>query len=219
MVDDIIKPEDVIICEKQRLLFCGGHALRALVQDRQIFHDTYLISLAEELATQELILRPHVTTVRQYYFNYITGYYHIQVIQKALQQQYNIELLQLREKDETSYLHRDLIRNHIHDVQGLFVHQNDHYFCVRRFDSTPDYFFIIDSLTPGIHKTIPRHRINDYIKYLHECDSSIYVPLRGDIFKIETISYESLLSLIHPLPTCVADELVLTVDESTNFIF
>ncbi|CAF3454536.1 unnamed protein product [Rotaria sp. Silwood1] len=118
MVDDIIKPEDVIICEKQRLLFCGGHALRALVQDRQIFHDTYLISLAEELATQELILRPHVTTVRQYYFNYITGYYHIQVIQKALQQQYNIELLQLREKDETSYLHRDLIRNHIHDVQG-----------------------------------------------------------------------------------------------------
>ncbi|CAF4773938.1 unnamed protein product, partial [Rotaria sp. Silwood2] len=157
----------------QRLLFCGGHALRALVQDRQIFDDTYLINLAEELATQELILRPCATTVRQYYFNYITGYYHIQVIQKALQQQYNIELLQLQEKDETSYLHRDLIRNHIHDVQALFVHQHDHYFCVRRFDSTPDYFFIIDSLTPNIHKTIPRHRINDYFKYLYECDSSI----------------------------------------------
>ncbi|CAF4440570.1 unnamed protein product, partial [Rotaria sp. Silwood2] len=219
MVDDIIKPEDVIICEKQRLLYCGGHALRALVQDRQIFDDTYLISLTQELATQELILRPCATTVRQYYFNYITGYYHIQVIQKALQQQYNIELLQLQEKDETSYLHRDLIRNHIHDVQALFVHQHDHYFCVRRFDSTPDYFFIIDSLTPNIHKTIPRHRINDYFKYLYECDSSIYVLLRGDMLKMETISYESLLSSIHPLPTCVADELALTVNESTNFIF
>ncbi|CAF3345272.1 unnamed protein product [Rotaria sp. Silwood2] len=219
MVNDIIKPENVIICERQRRLFCGGHALRALVQDRQIFDDTYLISLAEELATQELILRPRATTVRQYYFNYITGYYHIEVIQKALQQQYNIELLQLQEKDETTYLHRDLIRNHIHDVQALFVHQHDHYFCVRRFDSTPDYFFIIDSLTPGIHETIPRHRINDYFKYLYECDSSIYVPLRGDMLKMETISYKSLLSLIHPLPTCVTDELVLTVNESTNFIF
>ncbi|CAF4422142.1 unnamed protein product [Rotaria sp. Silwood2] len=219
MVNDIIKPENVIICERQRRLFCGGHALRALVQDRQIFDDTYLISLAEELATQELILRPRATTVRQYYFNYINGYYHIQVIEKALQQQYKIELLQLQEKDETSYLHGDLIRNHIHDVQALFVHQHDHYFCVRRFDSTPDYFFIIDSLTPNIHKTIPRHRINDYFKYLYECDSSIYIPLRGDMLKMETISYESLLSSIHSLPTCVADELVLTVNESTNFIF
>ncbi|CAF5137597.1 unnamed protein product, partial [Rotaria sp. Silwood1] len=105
MVDDIIKPADVIICEKQRLLFCGSYALRAIVQDRQIFDNTYLISLAEELATQELILRPCATTVRQFYFNYITDYYHIQVIQKALQQQYNIELLQLQKKDETSYLH------------------------------------------------------------------------------------------------------------------
>ncbi|CAF1420062.1 unnamed protein product, partial [Rotaria sordida] len=60
--DDIITPEEVIICERQRRLFCGRHALRGLVQDRQIFHDTYLISLAEELATEELALRPTTTT-------------------------------------------------------------------------------------------------------------------------------------------------------------
>ncbi|CAF4026002.1 unnamed protein product [Rotaria sordida] len=63
--DDIITPEEVIICERQRRLFCGRHALRGLVQDRQIFHDTYLISLAEELATEELALRP-TTTTKQY---------------------------------------------------------------------------------------------------------------------------------------------------------
>ncbi|CAF1051404.1 unnamed protein product, partial [Rotaria sordida] len=43
--DDSIIPEDVILCEKQELLFCRRHALKALLQNAEIFDDTYLISV------------------------------------------------------------------------------------------------------------------------------------------------------------------------------
>ncbi|CAF5168116.1 unnamed protein product, partial [Rotaria magnacalcarata] len=73
-----INPEDVIVCERQYRLFCGRHAL-----------------LATELATQELITREDVHTLRDVYFNKSNGYYNIQVIKNALQLQCNIELIQL----------------------------------------------------------------------------------------------------------------------------
>ncbi|CAF4983412.1 unnamed protein product [Rotaria sp. Silwood1] len=77
--DDVIIPEDVIVCEKQELLFCGRHALRALVQNVEIFDDTNLISLAKELATQEIVLHQDISIYQEFYFNHVTGYYHIEI--------------------------------------------------------------------------------------------------------------------------------------------
>ncbi|CAF4302547.1 unnamed protein product [Rotaria sp. Silwood2] len=56
MFHDGMTPEGVIICERQERLFCGRHALRALLQNIDIFDDTYLISVGEQLATDELFL-------------------------------------------------------------------------------------------------------------------------------------------------------------------
>ena len=214
-----MSPEDFIVCEKQQLLFCGRHALRALVQNTHMFDDTYLMSLGEEFSTQELIIREDATTFNQFYFNQANGYYHIEVVRKALRQQYNIELVQLNRIDETLSSIRDLINNHIHDVQALFIHKHDHYFCVRRFDKTTDYFFIIDSLRPNRHETIKRNLIHEYIKYLHKHNNSVYIPVCIDILQTEIIPSDLISSLIHPLPICEADRIVLTVNDATNFIF
>ncbi|CAM4972891.1 unnamed protein product [Rotaria socialis] len=80
-------------------------------------------------------------------------------------------------------------------------------------------FFIIDSLRPKKHQTIHRNRIDDYIKYLDEHDGSIYVPVCSNIFKMENIPPDLLFSMIHPLPTCPADELALILNHTRNFIF
>ncbi|CAF5175146.1 unnamed protein product, partial [Rotaria magnacalcarata] len=131
--DNTINPEDVIVCERQYRLFCGRHALRALLQNVEIFDDTYLISLATELATQELITREDLHTLRDVYFNKSNGYYNIQVIKNALQLQCNIELMQLDGRNVITNSENSFIRNHIFDVQALFIQQADHYFCARRF--------------------------------------------------------------------------------------
>jgi hypothetical protein len=176
--DDTINNLDMIICEPQEGLFCGRHALRGLVQNREKFDDTYLSSIAEELSTQEMLINNDISTNEASYSINNNGYYHIQVIQKALEQLYNIELVQINTIDEKSYSHRNLIICHINDVQALFIHHNDHYFCARRFDSMQDYFFVIDSLKPTKHKAIHRNCVDDYIKFLDDEGSSIYICTR-----------------------------------------
>jgi hypothetical protein len=124
-------PEDISVCKIQERLFCERHALRALVQNKDIFDDLYLMSEVEKLGTQELIIREDASTSQQFYFNINDSYYNIQVIQKALREQYNVELVQLNETDRTAHSLHNLITNHINDVQALFIHQEDHYFCLR----------------------------------------------------------------------------------------
>jgi hypothetical protein len=194
MCDDGLTPEDFIICETQEELFCARHALSALVQNREVFDDIYLTTLGEQLATEELLIHEAESLVDDFYFIRTTGYYHIQVIQRALQETYDIELIQLNKIDDELDSLRDLIKSHIIDIQALFIHQDDHYFCVRRFDTNADYFFIIDSLRPVNHKTIKRHQIYDYVDSLHQCDCSIYVPVARNIAHMEPIGSNLLFS-------------------------
>jgi hypothetical protein len=109
--------------------------------------------------------------------------------------------------------------DHIHDIQALFIHKEEHYFCVRRFDNSPDYFFIIDSLSYNKHRIIQRSCIYDYINYLYERHALIYVPVCANILQMETISSDSLISLFHPLPICQADKIHFSVKQSRNFVF
>jgi hypothetical protein len=137
-------PEHLMICEVQESLFCGRHALRALVQRLDVFDDTYLMSLGEQLSSEELIVREDETTLPNIYFNVSIGYYQIQVLERALQQQFNVQLVKIddvREKSD-SILH--IVIQHIFDIQALLIHKEDHYFCLRRFDNNVDCFFIID---------------------------------------------------------------------------
>jgi hypothetical protein len=217
--DENVVPECFIICEKQEALFCGRHALRALVQNLDIFDDSYLMNLAEQISMEELLIKEDVSTCKEFYFNPTNGYYHIQVIERALKQLFNIQLINLKTGDQASNFFANLIMDNIRDIQALFIYKKEHYFCVRRFDSSLDYFFIIDSLSYKKHRIIQRSRIHDYIDYLHQCDALIYVPVCADILQMETISSDSLISLIHALPICEADKIHFSVNQSRNFLF
>ena len=219
LTTDEIIPEEFIICEKQQRLFCGRHALRALVQNVTIFDDNYLIGIAEEIAREELSFRQDTDRTEQFYFNRNTGYYNIEVIQRVLKQDFNIELILLTTLKQTSRLVQNLIIDNLYNVQSLFIHHNDHYFCLRRFDSTLEYFFMINSLQPNEHKTIRRAQIHNYINYLQELNALIYVPVSADIVELETISSDLLLSSIHPLPICEADKVVFTISNDRDLIF
>ncbi|CAF4197391.1 unnamed protein product, partial [Adineta steineri] len=217
--NDDIHPEDAIVCEEQQLLFCGRHALRALVQNLDKFDDSSLISIGQELATQELLIHEQERINQDIYYSIEDGFYHIEVMQNALRQEFNIELIQLQALNRTAHFIYEVIINHIHDVQAFFIHKGNHYFCVRRFDNTVDYFFIIDSLSPNMHKTIPRNRILDYIEYLSKNDGLIYIPVSAHLLQMHSIPSDLLHSVLHPLPTCDADQVVFTVNERTNFTF
>ncbi|CAF1487611.1 unnamed protein product, partial [Adineta ricciae] len=183
-------PEHFIICEKQQRLFCGRHALRAIVQNTTFFDDEFLQSLGRQLASDELMIREDISAIDNEYFNVYSGYYNIQVVQEALRRQCNIELIQWNRVNKMSSSVYQQIMNNIEFAQGLFIHQTDHYFCLRRFDSTPHYFFIIDSLKSSHHQTIKQEQIREYINYLHQHNSSIYIPISGDILYMEIVSSE-----------------------------
>lgn len=104
-------------------------------------------------------------------------------------------------------------------VQSLFIYQADHYFCVRRFDGTPNYFFIIDSLKPSLHQTIKQEEIRQYINYIHEYNGSIYIPVSACILQMETICSEVLYSAMRPLPISEADKITFKLNEDRAFCF
>ncbi|CAF0877342.1 unnamed protein product [Adineta steineri] len=214
-----IHPEDAIVCEEQQLLFCGRHALRAFVQNLEKFDDSSLVSIGQELATQELLIHEQERINQDIYYSIEDGFYHIEVIQNALREEFNIELIQLEALNRTAHFIYEVIMNNIHDVQAFFIHKGNHYFCVRRFDNTADYFFIIDSFSPNMHETIPRNRILDYIEYLRKNDGLIYIPVSAHLLQMHSIPSDLLHSVLHPLPTCDADQVVFTVNERTNFTF
>ena len=94
---------------------------------------------------------------------------------------------------------RDRIVNNIQHIQALFIYKNDHYFCVRQFDKTLDYFFIIDSLHPHGHNKIKKSRIHEYIEYLYDNNSSVYVPVCANMLQSE-ISFNG-------FNTCIASSI------------
>jgi len=111
------------------------------------------------------------------------------------------------------------IIENIYDIQALLNHKANHYFCIRRFDRTPDYFFIIDSLNHIIHRTVPRSRIKEYINNLQIHNSSIYVLVKSNSLQIEPLSIDSIRLFLHPLPICEADGFVFNVQSTRHFDF
>ncbi|CAF3338484.1 unnamed protein product [Rotaria socialis] len=73
--------------------FCVLKKQKALAQNTEEFDDTYLSSIAEELSIQELLINNGMSTNEALYFINANGYYHIEVIQKAFERQYIIELV------------------------------------------------------------------------------------------------------------------------------
>jgi len=172
------KPEDIIVCENQEELYCGRHALRPLSQRLDLFSDDYLIEVAQNVAAAEQICR-HGEPIRlaEYYYQN-TGEYDIQVLKAAVMNIFNIDLIQIHTLEADTSSVQGLILCNIENVQVLLIQQDYHYYCLRRFRLTKDYFFIIDSQHPFHHEPIHRQNILNFLGTLLEGGASIYVAIQ-----------------------------------------
>lgn len=135
------KPEDIIVCEEQEELYCGRHALRALSQRLDLFSDEYLKEVARNIAASEQICRDgEAIEMTEYYYEH-TGEYDIQVLKAALMNVFKIDLVQIYELETNNFVVHNLILSNIQHIQAFIIQQDYHYYCLRRFRLTKDYFF------------------------------------------------------------------------------
>lgn len=172
------KPEQIIICEQQEGMYCGRHALRALTQRRDLFNDEYLKEVAQNIAAAEQISRRGDTVRLTDYYYENTGEYDIQVIKAALMNVFNIDLIQIHTLEPNNGSIQSLILANIHNCQGFLIQENYHYYCLRRFRMTKDYFFKIDSKYPTYHESIHCEHIFNFLHTLLEDGSNIYVVVQ-----------------------------------------
>ncbi|CAF1643694.1 unnamed protein product [Adineta steineri] len=200
------KPEHLIICERQEQLSCGRHVLRALSQTLDLFDDDYLKEVAQNIAATEQINRHgEAIQLTEYYYEN-TGEYDIQVLKAALMNIFSIDLLQIGTLHPNSDYAHSLILSHIKHVQAFLIQQNYHYYCLRRFRLTEDYFFKIDSKNPTYHEPIRRDNILNFLKSLLEHGSNIYVTVQYISDAIEDeITTDNIKTRLWALPDAPAD--------------
>lgn len=204
------KPEDIIVCEKQESLYCGRHVLRAVSQRLDLFTDTYLKEIAQNLAGFEQIYS-HEESVRitDYYYEH-TGEYNIDVLKAALLNIFNIDLVQIdRLEGHISSLHTLIVSN-ITNIQALIIQQDYHYYCLRRFRLTKDYFFVIDSKNSTFHQSIHCDNILNYFATILLSSGNIFVLMKriSDTDQNEICEHD-IATVLWPLPETPADLEVL----------
>ncbi|CAF2003563.1 unnamed protein product [Rotaria magnacalcarata] len=186
------KPEDVIVCEDQMEHFCGRHVLRALSQNRQIFSDKYLIE---------------------------TGDYDIQILIAALLNVFDIDLIKIDKLEKNNCPIRNLILSHTQNIQAFLIQQNYHYYCLRQFRLTKDYFFKIDSKQPTYHQPIHQHNILKFIGMLLQYKSHVYVTIQHIEDDVNHgLSTENIAAKLWALPDAPADLEILTVSPANEQI-
>ncbi|CAF3345671.1 unnamed protein product [Rotaria socialis] len=194
----------VIDLTEQEQNYCGRHALRALTQNMDLFSDSYLIEIAKNLAINEQIIRnTQSVNISQYTYK-DSGDYDIQILNSALLNIFNIELIQIHNIEITTCPLRSMILSNTELIQGFLIQQNYHYYCLRRFRLTKEVFFKIDSKISTYHERIPAHYILDFIKRLLQCKANIYIPIEHlETESTQELSIEKLakrLWILHESP-------------------
>ena len=91
-------------------------------------------------------------------------------------------------------------------VQAFLIQENNHYYCLRRFRLTEDYFIKIDSKSSRCHELIPRNDISKYINDLLRKSANIFVILEyvenGDNRQLFP---NNIKTRLWPLPDAPAD--------------
>lgn len=202
----IIKPEDIIVCEQQEKNFCGRHALRALAQRLDLFNDEYLMNIAKNLATIQQACEFQTTIQITDYYYKNQGDYNIQILQAAVQDILNIDLVQIDKLENSECPTRNLILSNIQNSQAFLIQDNYHYYCVRRFRSRKDYFFKIDSKNSMYHEPIHYKNIINFLSILLQNGSSIFIIIQHiDENLNEQLSIENIQTKLWPLADAPAD--------------
>ncbi|CAF4006494.1 unnamed protein product, partial [Rotaria sp. Silwood1] len=71
------------------------------------------------------------------------------------------------------------------NVQAFLNHQDYHYYCLRCFRLTPEYFFKIDSKQPMHYQAIYRRDIMMFLRTLLQCHSNIYVLIQDTLNNVD----------------------------------
>ncbi|CAF4506808.1 unnamed protein product [Rotaria sp. Silwood2] len=171
----VTKPDHVIICEEHEEHFCGRHALRALSQRLDLFTDKYLFDIAEDIAATDQIRRNKQPVQLTDYYYKNTGDYNIEVLQLALQNTLNVQFLRIDKLEDSSYPIRNLILSNVEHIQAFLIQQDYHYYCLRSFRSTKDYFFKIDFKHSMHHEPIRRERLFEYLTELIDSNCAIFI--------------------------------------------
>ncbi|CAF3472100.1 unnamed protein product [Rotaria sp. Silwood1] len=202
----VTKPEHVIICEEHEEHFCGRHALRALSQRLDLFTDKYLFDIAEDIAaTDQIRQNGQPVQLTDYYYK-DTDDYNIQVLQLALQNILNVQLLRIDKLEDSSYAIRNLILSNVEHIQAFLIQQDYHYYCLRSFRSSKDYFFKIDSKHSMYHEPIRRERLFEYLAELVDSNCAIFIIMQDTVQNInQQITIDNIQKALWPLPDAPAD--------------
>ena len=194
------------MCEKQEEHFCGRHALRALTQRCDLFSDEYLIGIAQNLAADEQTYRRRRKKLITEYCYEKTGDYHIQILEIALRNMFNVDLIQISKLEENSCPIRNLICANIQHIQAILIQQDYHYYCLRRFRLTKEYFFKIDSKHSMYHEPIHCRNMLTFLRTLLELHSNVYVIIQHIPNGInEQVSVNNIETKLWTLPDSSAD--------------
>ncbi|CAF3269751.1 unnamed protein product [Rotaria socialis] len=110
------KPENISLCEYQEENYCTRHALCTLSQNLDLFSDNYLINIAQNIAATEQRFRngEFIQTTDYYYEN--TANYDIQILQAALRDMLNVDLIQLYKIENNDCPIRSLILSNTQNI-------------------------------------------------------------------------------------------------------
>ncbi|CAF1295852.1 unnamed protein product [Rotaria sp. Silwood1] len=202
----VTKPEHVIICEEHEEHFCGRHALRALSQRLDLFTDKYLFDIAEDIAaTDQIRQNGQPVQLTDYYYK-DTDDYNIQVLQLALQNILNVQLLRIDKLEDSSYAIRNLILSNVEHIQAFRIQQDYHYYYLRSFRSSKDYFFTIDSKHSMYHEPIRCERLFEYLAELVDSNCAIFIIMQDTVQNInQQITIDNIQKVLWPLPDAPAD--------------
>ncbi|CAF1196955.1 unnamed protein product [Adineta ricciae] len=211
------KPEDIIICEKQESLYCGRHMLRAVSQRLDLFSDTYLKEVAQNLANFEQIYSHQESVLVTEYYHENTGEYNIDVLKAALLNIFNVDLIQIRRFEENISPLQTLIASNITNIQALIIQQDYHYYCLRRFELTKDYFFKLDSKNPMNHERIHIDNLRNYLQELIDIGANVYVTILRNLDEEEDGNCaNNIQTRLWPFPQSKADLEVLIVNQGNQ---
>ena len=169
--------DDLIVCEKQDKHHCGRHALRALTQRLDVFNDEYLSSVAEHLVAEEQLARNGEMVRITDYLHEGNGDYDIQVLKSALMRLFKTDLFQIQTPEFSTDPIQKLVTSNIQKAQAFLIEENYHYYCLRRFRLTQDYFVKLDSKYPVHHEFIHREKMLTFFYSLWERRANVYVAI------------------------------------------
>ncbi|CAF2172608.1 unnamed protein product [Rotaria magnacalcarata] len=141
------------------------------------------------------------------------------VIVSALLNVFDIDLIKIDKLEKNNCPIRNLILSHTQNIQAFLIQQNYHYYCLRQFRLTKDYFFKIDSKQPTYHQPIHQHNILKFIGMLLQYKSHVYVTIQHIEDDVNHgLSTENIAAKLWALPDAPADLEILTVSPANEQI-